>query len=447
MNPWIYSVRIHKLLTVTDYIANANIDVQRESRGNKRNFTETDFHFRLIVEEQLTCTRHGCTPPNSTSQRSFSRNNAPQVPIVRSTVPENGVTVAVETVRSTGRDDQVLEYTGASTRFQKIPGQEGGGTRSPEKPRETRRFHLRKPARDASPVKHATPKGIQKRKRGLGDDLPVFSEKKILGLRLMARPQIATDQRSSLSDRSRSEDRIENVPSAHRKRPIITPAEKKWREANWKPTQQSGKTEMAENAEANRVGLNPIQKDVTSLQLAAQLQQFAMEQTPEHQTTARAPGTQPGRQPLKRQPRSPPPRRHEGNGDAMETESTRAPETQPYLMALTDKLQGYFHAHDMIACVESDEDSGGEWVTDTYVRYPNLEYGQDQAQPGHKPNPTLSNLKDSGAIGLLVIPDEDEELWESYAQDQNSDNEVDSDEDDENGVFVLLLWDLLMTRV
>ena len=77
-----------------------------------------------------------------------------------------------------------------------------------------------------------------------------------------------------------------------------------------------------------------------------------------------------------------------------------------------------------------DMDEGEDFVYDTYVRHrhqPNeVQFGDDGFV-----GPLNTAAKDK--VGILVIEEEDEDAWESFAQEEDSDVDCLSDEEDENG--------------
>ena len=68
--------------------------------------------------------------------------------------------------------------------------------------------------------------------------------------------------------------------------------------------------------------------------------------------------------------------------------------------------------------LDSDE---GDFVYDTYVRQPDTAVSLDEM---------------NGNIGILVITEEDQEVWESYIEDEDSDKDWNSEEEDENGTVL-----------
>lgn len=67
--------------------------------------------------------------------------------------------------------------------------------------------------------------------------------------------------------------------------------------------------------------------------------------------------------------------------------------------------------------VDSDD---GDFVYDTYVREPDTAVSIDEM---------------NGNIGILVITEEDQEVWESYIDEDDSDKDWNSEEEDENGTI------------
>jgi hypothetical protein len=66
----------------------------------------------------------------------------------------------------------------------------------------------------------------------------------------------------------------------------------------------------------------------------------------------------------------------------------------------------------------NDVDAESDYVYDTYIRHP------------VSPNTTLDP---TAAVGHLVISEEDEELWQTYIDDDADDKEFDTDDEDSNG--------------
>ena len=394
-----------------------SLDIQKETRGGKRSFTGADYHFRRIEPSTSYAANH--CPDTS--------GDTHNVPTVRSTITQHEAKNTVPRVTRNGAIGPEPEHPGEATLFRDLSNQNQGEARTIDRRREPRRFHLTRIAPDLSDFKNATPRGIQKRKRGLREDFPVFSEKKLLSLYSVAQLNQTKDQHAKYSGTSSTE--VGQVkPTSPRKRPVATPIEMKWRNETWNRTSQSETTKTAKQSETSGIDLGALQGNVESLQLAAQLQELAKEQAPSADITQ--PGFEIQRQKagLKVQPKRPPPRRHERIDEAMDTEITNAVQTQPYPFTQVTHLGLNSPTDDLVANPAGDQDTDEDWVTDTYFRHPNSE-----VEPADGATTSLGS-KDQTAIGLLVITDEDEEIWESYAQQEDSDSDVDTDEDDENGM-------------
>ena len=190
-----------------------------------------------------------------------------------------------------------------------------------------------------------------------------------------------------------------------RKRPNATAIERKWREENWdKPTtprssiQQRTKTACHANQPSH-------EWNYESPELAAQLQQIAFQES-EIQSSYPLKDHSNRRQ-LKVMPKPPKPR-------------------QPVVNVDPDEKDG----DDVMADVVS-LDNDFEYVFDTYVR--------TITQPSHTNTNDLILDPSSGVhglkMGVLIIDDgEEEELWETFGEDVDSDPEWNSEEEDENGM-------------
>ena len=395
-----------------------SLDIQKETGGGKRSFTGADYHFRRINPSTTYAANHCPSTSGDTHH----------VPTVRSTVPKNEARNTVQRVTDNGVLGPEPEHSGERTLFRDLSDNHQDEGQTIDRRREPRRFHLTRVAPDLSGFKNAIPRGIQKRKRGLREDLLVFSEKKLLSLYSVAQLNQTKDRHERYSDTSYAE--VEQaIPTTPRKRPVTTPIEMKWRNETWNRASQLETTKAAKQSETSGRDLGPLQGNVKSLQLAAQLQELAKEQAPSEDITQ--PGSKIQRQKagLKVQPKRPPPRRHERIDEAMDIEIPSAVQTQPCSITQVSHLDLNSPTGDLVANPAGDHDNDEDWVTDTYLRHPNSE-----VEPADGGTTSLGS-KGQTAIGLLVITDEDEEIWESYAQHEDSDSDVDTDEDDENGML------------
>jgi hypothetical protein len=71
----------------------------------------------------------------------------------------------------------------------------------------------------------------------------------------------------------------------------------------------------------------------------------------------------------------------------------------------------------------NDADGEGDYVYDTYIRHP------------VSPNATLDP---AALVGHLVISEEDQELWQTYIDDDADENEFETDDEDSNGSSFLI---------
>ena len=189
-----------------------------------------------------------------------------------------------------------------------------------------------------------------------------------------------------------------------RKRPNATLEERKWRAENW--------NKLVEPKHDTRTDLESDQKvelagkwNVESSELAEQLQQIALQEIQAKEQRARVKSSH--RQ-LKTQPKPPKP-------------------SQPIMQQATDACSGD------VAMADSDVlDEESNYVFDTYVRSSAQPLGTGESAELHVG--PLQGI-DHGSIGIIVIDDDEEELWETYGEVQESDPEWNSEEEDENGGF------------
>ena len=187
-----------------------------------------------------------------------------------------------------------------------------------------------------------------------------------------------------------------------RKRPGVTAEERKWRATNWG---RSVEPEIhVETTKESARTIEPCKNwDVESPELAQQLQQIAVEEIISEEARA-APGN--GHNRLKSQPKPPKPRQAKTQG---------AVDTGKIDVDMTDSY---------------DLENDSMYVVDTYVR-------SIAPPPSTEDSDAyVDRLRgfNQGNIGILVIDEDEEELWERYGEIQESDPEWDSEEEDENGL-------------
>lgn len=136
------------------------------------------------------------------------------------------------------------------------------------------------------------------------------------------------------------------------------------------------------------------------MELAMQLQQYAEEVSqPLNDSKALS-----NHQQAKVQPKPPKPRKfHE-----------REPESEPNA------------ANNTTSAYDPEDDS--EFIFDTYIR--------DAVNPSH-PGFSACQMQgfEKGNVGVIVIEEAEEEIWETFGDCDDSGPELDSDEEDENGRY------------
>ena len=268
--------------------------------------------------------------------------------------------------------------------------------------RKPRNFHLSK---DILP--RIRPYAVSKRRAHMQrnlrkDDLAMFIEKR----EEASQSKHANKNTAAKSGASTRQD-IESGQSATnsvspRKRPGVTAEERKWRTTNWGRSVEP--KVHAETATESARTIQPFKNwDIASPELAEQLQQIAVDEILSEESRV-VPGN--GHIQLKSQPKPPKPRQAKTQG---------ALDAGKIDVEMTDS---------------NDLEDDSMYVVDTFVR--------SIAQP------TTTEDSDSyvdplrglnqGTVGILVIDEDEEELWEMYGEIQESDPEWNSEEEDENGL-------------
>lgn len=264
-----------------------------------------------------------------------------------------------------------------------------------------RKFHLTKRTLSAPSQHHITKSSAPKYKKSR-KELAVFVERTEKALKAeQARDDRSGDGEECVQAVTVKKKGIQE-PERVRKRPNATPAERKWRTDTWgRPVEPAASVTKPPKL-AQSVNEPSDQWDYESPQLAEQLQQIALQEI-----HAQEKGLKDLSQPqLKTQPKPPKPR-------------------QPNLQQSVERICGDYAMTDG---VDSDEDS--HYVFDTYVR---SRVAQDGDAHFIDPDVDAKQGISSGTFGIIVIDDDQEDLWETYGEDQESDAELDSEEEDENG--------------
>lgn len=265
--------------------------------------------------------------------------------------------------------------------------------------KEHRKFHLTRTS-TSSRTPSVLNGGIQKTKKTQKRKLAVFVE----------RPKVASKfshpgTNIASSSKEQSEPGKNKPPpsveySTPRKRPLASSAERNWRTQNWEQPRKSNSkmtTAVAKMHENDTM--------TNSIELTLQLQEFALEVSGAGHQDGQITSDDPK---VKIRPK--PPKLRPTKDDLATTGQDRNPSENS-----TDQ-SGF------------DEDSDN-FVFDVYVRQP------EQISEITSPDFQYSALDTANPdkVGVLVIEDEDQEMWELYGDDnQSSDDDWNSEEEDEN---------------
>ena len=197
-----------------------------------------------------------------------------------------------------------------------------------------------------------------------------------------------------------------------RKRPNKSKTEALWREANWnKPASGLALVQASQESESS------------TLRLAEELRQYSIEETrraikqredEDMQVSGATVASINTAKELKFQPK-PPPSRILLTGHNLNRVMTESATESPSQQDLKD----------------GDDDN--EYVYDTYVRHI-----LPIARSANNSTIQIDDITkmETHSYGLLVITEADSELWQTYGKDDLSDKDWNSEEEDENGLFL-----------
>lgn len=268
---------------------------------------------------------------------------------------------------------------------------------SPPKPKQQpRKFHLSRRTFSLIPAGSDSKGKIHKRKQRR-NDLPVFVEKS--GLARLTQdnlPKIPEASRATANTKGNRHHMDESTDG-----PKIALGA---RESEGKTTESA--VTSSTSGMAKKVDEKLSEYSQHSITLAWQLQELATKESLRSSPDLR--GSQTQSQPkIKLKP--PRPRPQEKEGKSIDSGGDQVMED--------------------VIDIENEKD----YVYDTYVR----SSGQVVSTPKDITELRVSELEDidDNTIGILVIEDEDQEIWETFAEEEESDKEWNSEEEDENGMF------------
>jgi len=412
--------------------------------------------------------KQGITAQPRRTVSSYARS---EVPVVRATLPGEELLSGRQGVGTDPKTRKSADRNGAATSILDTPEGEGGapaalfqtGASSSTKPRDlsmfTRRFHLKKTT-STLPTSRGPTSGIQKRKKGQRPDIAVFVEKarepKKHDSHLTGAHR-GTDSHASLKVRSDGVPVVQLNLARPRKRPGQgTRAVVKKRGG----AEQGGRQDLHPTVAAlpethDSTDTEPELRDRGPSQLAEDLHRSTLQpSTFQHaldsatRLDVRPPASNPRETPTTAPPRTsrpPPPHPHPHLPKPSPPSPASAPPLAALALALTppraktkvppvDFANPYPYgpetmpSKDAPAGGDSGEENEDDYVYDTYVRQATTHAGH--AMPTSGEDVDVANRK----IGIIVITQEDEKLWETYGVDEGRDEGWDSEDEDENGM-------------
>ncbi|KAL8695037.1 MAG: hypothetical protein Q9218_000405 [Villophora microphyllina] len=337
---------------------------------------------------------------------SLSFHGHPQVPSVRTTRAEEDRVLPQEVRSTLPRNavhmEIVQNFAGSDSSPESANFAPNVPNPSPKRPRkEPRKFHFtRRAVSSRNPaVLHS---GIQKPKRKVTRDFACFVERTNLSKESELYGHKGPADFDEPSEINSDCHKGAAEPSTPRKRPLASSAEREWRKQTWKqPSKSDANTGSKPTGGQGKSAAMTLAEN-GSADLACQLQQFALEQI---HSANEVVNTRKGSGP-KVKPKPPRPRPAKRDIDMIDGECIT---TKPAADVLSDDAENF--------------------VFDVYVRQnEHADGNMSSGLPG-----MISEETDPDKVGLLVVEEEDQEIWDLYGeQDQSSEDDWNSEEEDEN---------------
>lgn len=367
--------------------------------------------WRLVTDDNDT-PQYAVPPASHNSvKENWTTFRSPKIPTVRTTLPsedfdeENNAilrssesaTPSVDTSPIVEKCPLPSETTKPKQSHQKSRDVFGSATKA-------RKFHLVKGSSPISSPFLVSKTMAQKHRKNRRKELAIFAERTEIIREAKKSGDVSRPSSGELSHLDSGEKRDISQLEKPRKRPNATAAERKWRTETWAKPLRPNEVNVNLARIAENVKEPSTQRNHASIKLAKQLQGFALEEI--RASEERMKGLSGGEN-LKVKPKPPKPR-------------------QPITEEVADdgSEEGV-----MTDTINLDDD--GDYVLDTYVRSSAQPFGV--AEPAGSYHDSLRSI-DHGNVGILVIEDEEEELWETFAEGQEDDLEWNSEEEDENGL-------------
>ena len=362
------------------------------------------------------------------TQTTTTAFHSPKVLIVRTTLPSEDLENQKNAIpRIPEIKKPTPDALAITEKRHKIPS----GIAQPKHPRQkthnivasalkARKFHLvSNPSSISS--QFSNPKTLaQKHRKSRRKDLAVFVERIEKARKANAKTTGGPNSNGLQNITTVEKEDISQPVAKPRKLPNATAAERKWRTDNWAnraPKPDDGVDDGNGDRRTAESINEPSSRWDYSTKLAEQLQEVALEEMRASEERGKGINGGGGGK-LKVKPKPPKPRRSKTEEVV---EDGGADDDDDDVMTDTINL---------------DDDDEGEYVLDTYIRSSAAEPFDIIAEPAASNHDSVDSIDiDHSNVGILVIENEEEEaLWEAFAEDQEeSDTEWNSEEEDENG--------------
>ena len=331
----------------------------------------------------------------------------PKAPTVRATLPGEEYTKGQHGKSSLSHD------LGDAARLRRVPDAKPDVPQKlqrPMPPTRARQFHLTRNS-FLSPSHVEAGHGIHKRTRMGKDQLAVLMEgnatrpKHPKNPYQSTMPEDASHREPSIMPLAQTKPAQSQTGSL--KRPNATAEELKWRARTWNKPANANQMPSKTPESKQDGGESASVSDVNSFALAEKLHDFGLQVTQNRVEDAPAVTTKPK---LKFQPKPPTPR--------SQRQLPREVAIQGDVMAMED-----------------DSMNDDEYVYDTYVRAGEL--SQNVPSKDSQREDAAREMQPD-KVGVFFIEEGDEPIWQEYLEDTEYDKDWDSEDEDENGVYMSL---------
>ena len=338
--------------------------------------------------------------------------HSPKVPTVRTTLPsedfqeqKKGISPLSKNTKPSADASVIIDNRQTPLRVAQIKQNRQQTHDSFASALRARKFHLVKsPLPISSPI--LVPKTFaQRHRRSRRKNLAVFVERTEIIRRVKKPGNISRPSNGDRTYVNNGERNISQIEKPH-KRPNATAAERKWRTENWANHPKPNEANENLTRTAENINEPSSEWNYESTQLTEQLQRVALEEIRASEEDAKV----------------------VSDGGILKVKPKPPKLRQPRIEKLADDDSG-----DEILTDTINFDDDDDYVLDTYVRSRAQPFGITEPAESHQ-DPLQGTCH--GNIGILVLEDDEEEaLWEAFAEGQESDAELNSEEEDENGLW------------